>query len=150
MVVCFNNELWNTSRHPCNVTTTSLNQPHHLEELFVDCEGHDEVKNFQKQTKKHDRDLLFKPCPVLLINYNSRRPLAKHQDIHLSTMKSWLSNKLRPENNVNTAATPNNNSLVNRSFVNGVYYPNWKVYNGQAPSSLTADCITHVFYAFAW
>jgi len=34
-------------------------------------------------------------------------------------------------------------------LANGVYYPNWRVYRGQAPSSLKFSVISHVFYAFA-
>lgn len=34
--------------------------------------------------------------------------------------------------------------------INGVYYPNWRIYKGQAPSTLPLSLVTHVFYAFAW
>lgn len=37
---------------------------------------------------------------------------------------------------------------MNKSFVNAVYYPSWKVYKGQPPSCLQVDKVTHVFYAF--
>ncbi|KAH8653340.1 glycoside hydrolase superfamily [Xylariales sp. PMI_506] len=33
-------------------------------------------------------------------------------------------------------------------FVNGVYYPCWRVYRGHPPSSLQLNAITHVYYAF--
>jgi chitinase len=35
------------------------------------------------------------------------------------------------------------------SFVNAVYYPNWRVYDGQTPATLNLDNVSHVFYAFA-
>ncbi|OJJ47922.1 hypothetical protein ASPZODRAFT_158776 [Penicilliopsis zonata CBS 506.65] len=35
-------------------------------------------------------------------------------------------------------------------FVNAAYYPNWRVYRKQPPSSLRLGFISHVFYAFAW
>ena len=35
------------------------------------------------------------------------------------------------------------------SLVNGVYYPNWRIYRQQPPSSLPISSITHIFYAFA-
>lgn len=34
-------------------------------------------------------------------------------------------------------------------FVNAVYYPNWRFYEGQTPASLNLDNVTHLFYAFA-
>ena len=34
--------------------------------------------------------------------------------------------------------------------VNSVYYPNWRVYRQQPPSSLNLDFVTHILYAFAW
>ncbi|KAJ9314020.1 CAZyme family GH18 [Paecilomyces variotii] len=33
-------------------------------------------------------------------------------------------------------------------FVHGSYYPSWKVYKGQTPSTLDLTATTHVFYAF--
>ena len=42
------------------------------------------------------------------------------------------------------------NTTLNPSYINAVYYPNWKVYQGLGPSSLNLRCITHIFYAFAW
>jgi GH18 family chitinase len=35
-------------------------------------------------------------------------------------------------------------------YFNGVYYPNWRVYRDQPPSTLNYNVISHVFYAFAW
>lgn len=37
---------------------------------------------------------------------------------------------------------------LNRSYMNGVYYPNWLVYKDKTPATLDVDNITHVFYAF--
>ncbi len=34
--------------------------------------------------------------------------------------------------------------------INAVYYPNWRVYRQQPPSSMNLEFITHIFYAFAW
>ncbi|OJD32751.1 glycoside hydrolase family 18 protein [Diplodia corticola] len=33
-------------------------------------------------------------------------------------------------------------------FVHGAYYPSWKIYRNQPPSSMDLDIISHVFYAF--
>jgi len=35
-------------------------------------------------------------------------------------------------------------------FSNAVYYPNWRIYRHQPPSSLNLGYISHVFHAFAW
>lgn len=35
------------------------------------------------------------------------------------------------------------------NFANAVYYPNWRVYDGQTPGSLNLENVSHVFYAFA-
>lgn len=35
-------------------------------------------------------------------------------------------------------------------FVNGAYYPNWRIYKQETPSSLPLNFISHVYYAFAW
>jgi hypothetical protein len=35
-------------------------------------------------------------------------------------------------------------------FANAVYYPNWRVYTKQPPSSLKLGFVSHAFYAFAW
>ncbi|KAL7905404.1 glycoside hydrolase family 18 protein [Trichoderma velutinum] len=37
---------------------------------------------------------------------------------------------------------------LNRSYMNGVYYPNWLVYKNKTPATLDVDNITHIFYAF--
>ncbi|KAF2202873.1 chitinase 1 precursor [Delitschia confertaspora ATCC 74209] len=39
---------------------------------------------------------------------------------------------------------------VIKMYWNAVYYPNWRVYRQQPPSSLNYDIISHVFYAFLW
>ena len=36
------------------------------------------------------------------------------------------------------------------SYVNAIYYPNWRVYSQQYPSTLNLGFVSHVFYAFAW
>ncbi|KAF2807043.1 chitinase 1 precursor [Mytilinidion resinicola] len=48
-----------------------------------------------------------------------------------------------------TSLSPSCPPPVNMYF-NGVYYPNWRIYKNQPPSSLNLDVISHVFYAFAW
>ncbi|RYP37653.1 hypothetical protein DL767_002826 [Monosporascus sp. MG133] len=35
-----------------------------------------------------------------------------------------------------------------RHFINGAYYPSWRVYKGLPPSALQLDCINRVYYAF--
>ncbi|KAJ5613845.1 hypothetical protein N7528_007499 [Penicillium herquei] len=36
----------------------------------------------------------------------------------------------------------------NFKYINAVYYPSWRVYRGELPSSLNLSIISHVFYAF--
>ncbi|KAI1393197.1 glycoside hydrolase family 18 protein [Hypoxylon trugodes] len=36
----------------------------------------------------------------------------------------------------------------NRSFVNAVYYPSWRVYKGLPPSTMQLDYINRIYYAF--
>jgi hypothetical protein len=35
-----------------------------------------------------------------------------------------------------------------RLYTNAAYYPNWRVYRNQPPSSLKFGVLSHVFYAF--
>ncbi|KAI1991316.1 hypothetical protein LOZ54_002193 [Ophidiomyces ophidiicola] len=35
-------------------------------------------------------------------------------------------------------------------YFNAVYYPSWRIYKDQLPSSLLLGFVSHVFYAFAW
>lgn len=35
-------------------------------------------------------------------------------------------------------------------YTNAAYYPNWRIYRKEPPSSLRLGFISHVFYAFAW
>lgn len=35
-----------------------------------------------------------------------------------------------------------------RVYINAAYYPNWRVYRNQPPSSLKLGVLSHVFYAF--
>jgi len=35
-----------------------------------------------------------------------------------------------------------------RLFVNAVYFPNWKIYDGCSPGLLNPGCISHIYYAF--
>lgn len=35
-------------------------------------------------------------------------------------------------------------------YTNAAYYPNWRIYRKQPPSSLRLGFVSHVFYAFAW
>ncbi|RPA77326.1 glycoside hydrolase [Ascobolus immersus RN42] len=48
-----------------------------------------------------------------------------------------------------TAAPPAGGYPPNYFKANGVYYPNWHIYKGRAPSSLPLGMISHIFYAFA-
>lgn len=34
-------------------------------------------------------------------------------------------------------------------FSNALYYPNWRIYRQQPPSTLNLGFVSHVFYAFA-
>jgi hypothetical protein len=67
-----------------------------------------------------------------------------------STPQSWDPN--------NNPSNPNSSHIWNSRasqqplitmYINAVYYPNWRVYRNQPPSSLNFAMISHVFYAFA-
>ncbi|KAJ9238370.1 CAZyme family GH18 [Paecilomyces variotii] len=63
---------------------------------------------------------------------------------------------LCPQSPVPAAQLPNypavsqNHYDILPIFANAAYYPNWRVYKEQPPSSLRLGFISHVFYAFAW
>jgi chitinase len=40
-------------------------------------------------------------------------------------------------------------SVSNVLYTNAVYFPNYRVYNGDSPGQLNYSCINHVYYAFA-
>jgi chitinase len=35
-------------------------------------------------------------------------------------------------------------------YANAAYYPNWRIYKKQPPSSLRLGFVSHIFYSFAW
>ena len=39
--------------------------------------------------------------------------------------------------------------MSNVMYTNAVYFPNYRVYNGDTPGQLNYGCINHVYYAFA-
>ncbi|KAL1988073.1 hypothetical protein VTN96DRAFT_1104 [Rasamsonia emersonii] len=51
---------------------------------------------------------------------------------------------------------PSTSSILPRApceipiFANAAYYPNWRIYKKQPPSSLRLGFVSHIFYAFAW
>ncbi|KAI5798793.1 glycoside hydrolase [Geopyxis carbonaria] len=45
---------------------------------------------------------------------------------------------------------PSSEPLPPRMLVNGVYFPNWKIYKNEAPSSMQLNIVSHAFYAFGW
>ena len=49
-----------------------------------------------------------------------------------------------------TIPPPDVNAQNHTGLCNAVYYPNWRIYKEQPPSSLNLKYITHIFYAFAW
>ena len=48
-----------------------------------------------------------------------------------------------------TAQTPPSDPLPSLYYCNAVYYPSWRAYRQQAPSSMNLERISHIFYAFA-
>lgn len=54
-----------------------------------------------------------------------------------------------PDPTTTTSSVPENRYEV-PFFVNAAYYPNWRIYRQQPPSSLRLGFVSHVFYAFAW
>ncbi|KAL6715836.1 hypothetical protein ACLMJK_006797 [Lecanora helva] len=59
---------------------------------------------------------------------------------------SW--NPFKRKSNKGEASTASEN-IASSTAINAVYYPNWRVYRSQPPSSLNLRFITHIFYAFA-
>lgn len=49
-----------------------------------------------------------------------------------------------------TTAAPSENRYEVPFFVNAAYYPNWRIYREQPPSSLRLGFVSHIFYSFAW
>ncbi|KAI9931532.1 hypothetical protein MW887_010109 [Aspergillus wentii] len=43
-----------------------------------------------------------------------------------------------------------NSSIEVPFYMNAAYYPNWRIYRKQPPSSLRLGFVSHIFYAFAW
>ena len=61
-------------------------------------------------------------------------------------LSTWRKLFKRPKSPQLAETDPSNHQVL----VNAVYYPNWRVYKSQPPSSLNLKYITHIFYAFAW
>ncbi|KAJ4169303.1 hypothetical protein NW754_016337 [Fusarium falciforme] len=40
-------------------------------------------------------------------------------------------------------------SMSNVMFTNAVYFPNYRIYQGDTPGMLNYSCINHVYYAYA-
>lgn len=59
---------------------------------------------------------------------------------------SWNLFKRKSSQAVGWSVTGN---VLHPTDINAVYYPNWRVYRHQPPSSLNLKFITHIFYAFA-
>jgi chitinase len=53
-------------------------------------------------------------------------------------------------NPLNYPARSQNHYEILPIFANAAYYPNWRIYKKQPPSSLRLGFISNVFYAFAW
>jgi len=49
----------------------------------------------------------------------------------------------------NQPRRPSVEEMSGMIFSNAVYYPNYRVYDGETPASMNYECISHVFYAFA-
>jgi hypothetical protein len=83
-------------------------------------------------------------------------PISSQVGIHpqifikiIITMFSAASSRFRHHPNP-AAAVPQASSYEVPFYTNAAYYPNWRIYQKQAPSSLRLGFISHVFYAFAW
>ena len=62
-------------------------------------------------------------------------------------MPNWFHNTFKTGGQSSFAS---NTQPAISSYVNAVYYPNWRIYKQQSPSSLNLGFVSHVFYAFAW
>ncbi|KAJ5921611.1 hypothetical protein N7454_009085 [Penicillium verhagenii] len=56
----------------------------------------------------------------------------------------------RPATVADPAISDSSNRYEVPLYTNAAYYPNWRIYRKQPPSSLRLGFISHVFYAFAW
>lgn len=65
-------------------------------------------------------------------------------------MFSRLRNKLDRSKTPPQSTPPAPAPRSDITFANAAYYPNWRVYTHQPPSSLRLGCVSHIFYAFAW
>lgn len=56
----------------------------------------------------------------------------------------------RPVTGADPAISDSSSTYEVPLYTNAAYYPNWRIYRKQPPSSLRLGFISHVFYAFAW
>lgn len=61
-----------------------------------------------------------------------------------------FSGMFRRRQAVDPAAAESPGSYEVPLYTNAAYYPNWRIYKKQPPSSLRLGFISHIFYAFAW
>ncbi|THC91046.1 hypothetical protein EYZ11_009486 [Aspergillus tanneri] len=61
-----------------------------------------------------------------------------------------FSGSLFPHWRRKAAERSSNSSYEVPFYMNAAYYPNWRIYRQQPPSSLRLGFVSHVFYAFAW
>lgn len=62
-------------------------------------------------------------------------------------MLSSIRRRLDPSSHSNPPSQPRSEVPL---YANAIYYPNWRIYRQQPPSSLRLGFVSHVFYAFAW
>ncbi|KAB8271892.1 putative class V chitinase [Aspergillus flavus] len=61
-----------------------------------------------------------------------------------------LSGGIFPHWRRKAAERSSNSSYEVPYYINAAYYPNWRIYRKQPPSSLRLGFVSHIFYAFAW
>ena len=62
---------------------------------------------------------------------------------------NWLTHPSRQSNIQQEVVTQGTSNDTTTSYANGVYYPSWRIYRQQAPSSMNLASVSHVFYAFS-
>ena len=88
-------------------------------------------------------------CRLTCLSGHQGNTIAPMSTSSAPSLPSWLRHPFRGPNQQSGIFPDPSESRVS-FFANAVYYPNYRIYRQQPPSSLSLGHISHVFYAFAW
>lgn len=95
-------------------------------------------------------------CPLRFLKPGANNQLSPRQVLHLwalvrATPSGTRTNKACAVMSVSSSSHKSRMaaSVANVMFVNAVYFPNHKIYEGYTPGGMNYRCISHVYYAFA-